>query len=161
MTLSFRECGETLRLTGRDTIFGLPDSMFHWKHLGSVLRSDCCQRHPRCLEADLDSAFSAGGGVDTNAATCCKESCRTPTLHEQTGRLRATEGCEILSVHSSGNTFVTKTSSTAKVHGVLNKNAGSGSSGCISVRSCFSAAAAVFRECGASGSASTARTCGP
>ena len=45
--------------------------------------------------------------------------------------------------------------------GVLNKNAGSGSSGCISVRSCRSAAAAAFRECGASGSASAARTSGP
>ena len=40
-----------------------------------------------------------------------------------------------------------------KSHVVLNKNAGSGSSGCISVRSCRSAAAAAFRECGASGSA--------
>ena len=48
-----------------------------------------------------------------------------------------------------------------KSHGVLVKNAGSGSSGCISVRSCRSAAAAAFRECGASGSVSAARTSGP
>ena len=45
--------------------------------------------------------------------------------------------------------------------GVLNKNAGSGSSGCISARSCFSAAAVAFRECKESGSASAARTSGP
>ena len=27
------------------------DSMFHWRHLGSVLRSDCRQRHRQCLES--------------------------------------------------------------------------------------------------------------
>ena len=48
-----------------------------------------------------------------------------------------------------------------KSHGELNMNAGSGSSGCISVRSNRSAAAAAFRECEASGSASAARTSGP
>ena len=48
-----------------------------------------------------------------------------------------------------------------KSHGVLIKNAGSGSSGCISVRSCRSAAAADFRDCEASGSATAARTSGP
>ena len=90
-----------------------------------------------------------------------KESWRTPTHHEQTGRLRADQKAAKFRLCTAQETHSLQKRPALQSHEVLNKNAGSGSSGCISVRSCFSAAAAAFRECGASGSASAARTSGP
>ena len=90
-----------------------------------------------------------------------KESWKTPTFHKQTGRLRRPEGCKNPSVNPRKHIRFTMKNPHCKSQGVLNKGAGSGSSGCISVRSCRSAAAAAFRDCGASGSASAARTSGP
>ena len=90
-----------------------------------------------------------------------KESWRTSTFLWQTGRLRADRKaanirfCTAQEIHSFHN------ESPALQESRSTHNAGSGSSGCISVRSCRSAAAAAFRECGASGSASAARTSGP
>ena len=46
------------------------DSMFHWRHLGSVLRSDCRQRHRQCLESGPRFSLQCCGGVNTSAATC-------------------------------------------------------------------------------------------
>ena len=70
------------------------------------------------------------------------------------------EGCKNPRVHSSGYTFVAQWSSTARVK-ECSSDAGSGSSGCMSARPCRSAIAAAFRECGATNSASAARTSGP
>ena len=90
-----------------------------------------------------------------------KESWRTPTHHEQTGRLRADRKAAKFRLCTAQETHSLQNRPALQSHEVLNKNAGSGSNGCISVRSRFSAAAAPFRECGASGSASAARTSGP
>ena len=72
------------------------------------------------------------------------------------------EGCEIPSLHSSGKTVVAQLrSSTARVTEHSTRMQAQGGSGCVSARSCLSAAAAAFRDCGASGSASATRTSGP
>ena len=90
-----------------------------------------------------------------------KELWRAPTFHKQTGWLCRPEGCEIRVCTAQEIQCCTMNVQHCKSHGALNKNAGSGSSGCISVRSCRSSAAADFRECRASGFASAARTSGP
>ena len=46
------------------------DSMFHWRHLESILRSDCRQRHRHCLESGPRFSLQCWCSVDTNAATC-------------------------------------------------------------------------------------------
>ena len=83
-----------------------------------------------------------------------KESWRTPTHHEQTGTLRTSDFAQLRKHVRCKNVQRCRIMK-------YSTNAGSGSGGFISVRSCFSAASAAFRECGASGSASAARTSGP
>ena len=121
----------------------------------------CKSRGVLHKNADTDSCISVRSCRSVVAT--CKRSQDLCTSKRSRGELQLCtgrpEGCQNPILGSSGNTFgAQQRSSTAKSHEVLNKNACSGSSGCIRVRSCFSTTAVAFRECAASGSASAART---